>query len=125
MLGIRNAARARLMNAKRALRISRQSMLRGEQVDNRLARGQRQRNHMSNGHSRSWSGEEDEMLRQHVEQGATTDQIATKIGRSPSAVRARAYILRLKLGTRNRHPQTKMPLPQISRVQLGLKGKKP
>jgi len=51
-----------------------------------------------------WTAEEDEILRTEIVSGASRCAISQKLGRSESAVKARAYILRLSLrpsGTKN------------------------
>jgi hypothetical protein len=47
---------------------------------------------------RLWTEKDDSDLREEVKAGAELDDIAKKIGRTPSAIRNRAYILRLTLG---------------------------
>ena len=52
-----------------------------------------------------WTAEEDEILRTEIVSGASRCAISQKLGRSESAVKARAYILRLSLrpsGTKGR-----------------------
>jgi len=44
-----------------------------------------------------WTPEEDERLRTEIFSGASRCVISKKLGRSESAVKARAYILRLSL----------------------------
>jgi hypothetical protein len=45
-----------------------------------------------------WTAEDDAALRREVQAGTALGEIARKIGRTPSAIRNRAYILRLMLG---------------------------
>jgi hypothetical protein len=44
-----------------------------------------------------WTAEEDDVLRQQASAGTSIAEIAAKIGRTKSALRARAYVLRLSL----------------------------
>jgi hypothetical protein len=44
-----------------------------------------------------WTAEEDDVLRQEALVGSPVTEIASKIGRSESAVRTRAYTLRVPL----------------------------
>jgi hypothetical protein len=55
-----------------------------------------------------WSDDDDTALRREVQAGTKLDDIATKIGRTPSAIRNRAYILRLTLGK----PRMQQRLPK-------------
>jgi hypothetical protein len=48
----------------------------------------------------AWTPEEDEVLRGEALAGRLADEIARKIGRTESAVRSRAYILRVLLRRR-------------------------
>jgi hypothetical protein len=43
-----------------------------------------------------WTGDEDDALTREVADGIPIDEIARKIGRTRSAIRSRAYVLRLK-----------------------------
>ncbi len=45
-----------------------------------------------------WTSEEDDILRRDVLEGKSLQAIASKIGRTQSAIRTRAYVLRLILG---------------------------
>ena len=47
---------------------------------------------------KAWTYEEDQLLRQEVLAGAPVQAIATKLGRTPSAIKTRSYMLRLMLG---------------------------
>ena len=49
--------------------------------------------------TKRWTAEEDDVLRQEALVGSPVTEIASKIGRSESAVRTRAYTLRVPLGT--------------------------
>ena len=76
-----------------------------------------------------WSDDDDAALTLAVVAGATIDDIATVIGRTPQAIRNRAYILRLKLG--NKRDPASLRLSQSLRtkqlndrlVELGLRAK--
>jgi hypothetical protein len=46
---------------------------------------------------RLWTSQDDEMLKREVAAGTTIEDIAVRIGRTPSAIRNRAYILRLRI----------------------------
>jgi hypothetical protein len=48
-----------------------------------------------------WTAEEDELLRRESIEGSSIAEIAKKVGRTESALRARAYVLRILL-TSNR-----------------------
>jgi hypothetical protein len=45
----------------------------------------------------NWTPEEDEILRREAEAGRSAAEIAAEIGRTESAVRTRAYIIRVLL----------------------------
>jgi DNA-directed RNA polymerase specialized sigma24 family protein len=47
--------------------------------------------------TKRWTAEEDDVLRQEALVGSPVSEIASKIGRSESAVRTRAYTLRVPL----------------------------
>jgi hypothetical protein len=47
--------------------------------------------------AKRWTADEDEILRQEALQGIPVAEIASKIGRSESAVRTRAYTVRVPL----------------------------
>ena len=47
---------------------------------------------------KTWTREEDQLLRQEILADTPLDVIADKLGRTKPAIRTRAYILRLKLG---------------------------
>jgi hypothetical protein len=49
--------------------------------------------------TKRWTAEEDDVLRQEALAGSPVAEIATKLGRSESAVRTRAYTLRVLLRT--------------------------
>jgi hypothetical protein len=49
--------------------------------------------------TKRWTAEEDDVLRQEALVGSPVTEIASKIGRSESAVRTRAYTLRVPLRT--------------------------
>jgi DNA-directed RNA polymerase specialized sigma24 family protein len=49
--------------------------------------------------TKRWTAEEDDVLRQEALVGSPVSEIASKIGRSESAVRTRAYTLRVPLRT--------------------------
>jgi DNA-directed RNA polymerase specialized sigma24 family protein len=49
--------------------------------------------------TKRWTAEEDDVLRQKALVGSPVTEIASKIGRSESAVRTRAYTLRVPLRT--------------------------
>lgn len=49
-----------------------------------------------------WTAEEDHILRREALAGSPTATIAKKVGRTESAVRARAYVLRILLRTGRR-----------------------
>ena len=72
-----------------------------------------------------WTAEEDETLRTEIFSGTSRCAISQKIGRSESAVKARAYILRLSLrpsGTKNQsgsEPQPANPRRQSPPVRSG------
>jgi hypothetical protein len=51
--------------------------------------------------TKPWTGDEDDALTQEVADGTPIDEIAGKIGRTRSAIRSRAYVLRLKFGRAN------------------------
>lgn len=59
-----------------------------------------------------WTAEEDQILEREALAGSPTAVIAEKVGRTDSAVRARAYVLRILLRTSRR---------RLSEVK-GLKG---
>jgi hypothetical protein len=46
--------------------------------------------------TKPWTGDEDDALTRGVADGIPIDEIARKIGRTRSAIRSRAYVLRLK-----------------------------
>jgi hypothetical protein len=46
--------------------------------------------------TKPWTGDEDDALTREVADGIPIDEIARKIGRTRSAIRSRAYVLRLK-----------------------------
>jgi hypothetical protein len=48
--------------------------------------------------AKAWTAEEDELFRKLIISNATTVEIATQLGRTPSSVRTRAGILRISLG---------------------------
>jgi hypothetical protein len=48
----------------------------------------------------NWTPEEDEILRREAEAGRSAAEIAAEIGRTESAVRTRAYIIRVVLQRR-------------------------
>jgi hypothetical protein len=56
---------------------------------------------------RLWTREDDEVLIEEVGNGTPLNTIVKKLDRTPSAIRNRAYILRLKLG----RPREKRPPP--------------
>jgi hypothetical protein len=49
--------------------------------------------------TKRWTAEEDDVLRQEALAGGSVSDIASKLGRSDSAVRTRAYTLRVPLRT--------------------------
>jgi hypothetical protein len=49
-------------------------------------------------HARAWTSEEDELFRKLIISNAPAVEIATRLGRTLSAVRGRAVILRISLG---------------------------
>jgi hypothetical protein len=50
------------------------------------------------GNRRSWTGDEDAVLRGGLIAGRSLEAIAKQLGRTPEAVKARAYTLGLTLG---------------------------
>ena len=54
---------------------------------------------------RLWTREDDEVLIEGVRNGMPLSDIGKRLNRTPSAIRNRAYILRLKLG----RPREKRP----------------
>jgi hypothetical protein len=51
--------------------------------------------------TKPWTGEEDDALTREAAGGTSIDEIAGKIGRTRSAIRSRAYVLRLKFSRGN------------------------
>ena len=70
---------------------------------------------------RRWTPEEEEQLRREVCLGRSTADIADKIGRTISAVVARAYLLQLPLGPRFRHRLSAALRRRVRWSDLGLK----
>jgi hypothetical protein len=51
--------------------------------------------------TKPWTGDEDDALTRDVADGTPIDEIAGKMGRTRSAIRSRAYVLRLKFSRPN------------------------
>lgn len=69
-----------------------------------------------------WTPEEDDLLRREAHTGTSSADIANKIGRTCSAIRARAYILRVSLDPKNRRRLNLRPR-LVRLVDLGLGAK--
>jgi hypothetical protein len=51
--------------------------------------------------TKPWTCDDDDALTREVADGTAIDEIAGKIGRTRSAIRSRAYVLRLKFSRAN------------------------
>ena len=51
--------------------------------------------------TKPWTGDEDDALTREAADGTSIDEIAGKIDRTRSAIRSRAYVLRLKFARAN------------------------
>jgi len=70
-----------------------------------------------------WTPEEDDALRKAVIAGATLPALSNALGRSESAIRSRAYILRLSLRPMSPSDRLQPLQHSVQTKETGLKGK--